>query len=439
MLAIKDMAGLCKPYAAEKLIKALNREIGIPIHFHTHDTSGVQAATIIKAADTDVDIVDLALASFSGLTSQVNMNSIVESLRFTPRDTRLDFDALQKLDQYWQAVRQFYSPFETGMMASTADVYQNEIPGGQYTNLFEQAKAIGLAHRWPEICKMYAECNQLLGDIVKVTPSSKAVGDMALFLITSNLTPADVLESKRELAFPESVVDLVSGRMGQPPGGFPAKIRQRVLRGQKPLRGRPGASLPAADFKKAAGELEAKLGRKPKRREVLSYLMFPKVTSDFVAHQKKFSDTSVLPTPLFFYGQLPGQEVAVEIEQGKTLIIKFLAVGDPHPDGRRTVFFELNGLPRSINVKDAGEDSTEASRPKADRADTAQVGAPMPGMVVTVSASVGDVVASGQKLFTLEAMKMETTIYAERDGRVAVVHVQPGTQVDSGDLLLQLE
>jgi pyruvate carboxylase len=439
LLAIKDMAGLCKPYAAEKLVKTLRKEIGIPIHFHTHDTSGVQSAAVLKAAESDVDIVDLALASFSGLTSQPNLNSIAEALRFTPRDTQLDFAALQSLDQYWQAVRQFYTPFETGMMASTADVYENEIPGGQYTNLFEQAKAIGLAHRWPEICQMYAECNQLLGDIVKVTPSSKAVGDMALFLITSNLTAADALEGKRELAFPESVVDLVSGRMGQPPGGFPAKIRQRVLRGQKPLRGRPGASLPAANFKQTAEELEGKLGRKPKRREVLSYLMFPKVTSEFVAHQKKYSDTSVLPTPLFFYGQLPGEEVTVEIEQGKTLIIKFLAVGDPHPDGRRTVFFELNGLPRSINVKDAGETSSEATRAKADRTDTAQVGAPMPGMVVTVSASLGETVANGQKLFTLEAMKMETTIYAERDGRVAEVLVQPGTQVDSGDLLMRLE
>ena len=367
------------------------------------------------------------------------MNSVVESLRFTPRDTQLEFDALQSLDQYWEAVRQFYTPFETGMMASTADVYQNEIPGGQYTNLFEQAKAIGLAHRWPDICRMYAECNRLLGDIVKVTPSSKAVGDMALFLITSNLTADDVLQSKRELAFPESVVDLVSGRMGQPPGGFPAKIRQRVLRGEKPLRGRPGASLPAANFKQAASELETKLGRKPKRREVLSYLMFPKVTSEFVAHQKKFSDTSVLPTPLFFYGQQPGEEVTVEIEQGKTLIIKFLAVGDPHSDGRRTVFFELNGLPRSINVKDVGATATGETRPKADRGDTAQVGAPMPGMVVTVSASVGDTIAAGQKLFTLEAMKMETTIYSEREGRVGEVLVQPGTQVDSGDLLLRLE
>ncbi len=439
ILCIKDMAGLCKPYAAEKLIKTLKGEIGIPIHFHTHDTSGVQAAAVLKAAEAGVDIADLALASMSGMTSQPNLNSVVEALRRTPRETGLEFDALQALDQYWQAVRQFYLPFETGMMASTADVYQNEIPGGQYTNLYEQAKAVGLASRWPDICRMYAQCNQMLGDIVKVTPSSKAVGDMALFMISNQLTPEDVLSSKRELAFPESIVDLVSGRMGQPPGGFPAKIRARVLRGEKPLRGRPGASLPAADFKAVAAELETKMGRKPAKRDVISHIMFPKVMNEFVAHLQKYSDTSILPTPLFFYGQLPGQEVAVDIEQGKTLIIKFLAVGDPHPDGRRTVFFELNGQPRSINVKDLSLESTAASRAKADRSDPGQIGAPMPGMIATVAVREGDTVSAGQKLLTLEAMKMETTLYAERDGKVAGVLVSPGTQVDAGDLLLKLE
>ncbi len=325
------------------------------------------------------------------------------------------------------------------MMASTADVYQNEIPGGQYTNLYEQAKAVGLAARWPDICRMYAEVNQMLGDIVKVTPSSKAIGDMALFMISNQLTPQDVLESKRELAFPESIVDLVSGRMGQPPGGFPAKVRARVLRGEKPLRGRPGASLAAADFKAVAAQLETKMGRKPAKRDVISYLMFPKVMNEFVAHVQKYSDTSILPTPLFFYGQLPGQEMAVDIERGKTLIIKFLAVGDPHPDGRRTVFFELNGQPRSINVKDLALESTASVRAKADRSDPNQVGAPMPGMIATVPLREGDAVSAGQKLLTLEAMKMETTIYAERDGKVAAVLVTPGTQVDAGDLLLKLE
>jgi pyruvate carboxylase len=439
LLCIKDMAGLCKPYAAEKLIKTLKNEIGIPIHFHTHDTSGVQAGAVLKAAEAGVDIADVAIASMSGMTSQANLNSIVEALRRTPRDTQLDFAGLQAMDQYWQDVRQFYAPFETGMMASTADVYENEIPGGQYTNLYEQAKAVGLASRWPEICRMYAEVNQMLGDIVKVTPSSKAVGDMALFMITNHLTPADVLDSKRELAFPESIVDLVSGRMGQPPGGFPAKIKARVLRGQKPLRGRAGASLPPADLKQVAAEMEARFGIRPKQRDVISYLMFPKVMAEFMAHEQKYSDVSILPTPLFFYGQMPGQEVAVDIEQGKTLIIKFLAVGDPHPDGRRTVFFELNGQPRNINVKDLSLESTAAARDKADRSDPKQIGAPMPGMIATVAVRQGDTVSAGQKLLTLEAMKMETTIYAERDGKVAAVLVSPGTQVDANDLLLKLE
>jgi pyruvate carboxylase len=235
------------------------------------------------------------------------------------------------------------------------------------------------------------------------------------------------------------VVDLISGRMGQPPGGFPPEVQAKILRGQPPLTDRPGANLPDADFGQAGAELAAKLGREPKRCEIVSYLMFPKVVAEFVQHQQDFSDTSILPTPLFFYGQLPGQEVAVDIEQGKTLIIKFLAVGDPHPDGRRTVFFELNGQPRNINVKDASLESVAATRPRADRTDPRQIGAPMPGMVATIALSAGDTVVAGQKLLTLEAMKMETTIYAERDGKVAEVLVRPGTQVDANDLLLRLE
>ncbi|MEX0978820.1 MAG: pyruvate carboxylase [Pirellulales bacterium] len=439
MLAIKDMAGLCKPYAAEKLVKALKQEIGIPIHFHTHDTSGVQATSILKAAEAGVDVADAAIASMSGLTSQPNLNSVVEALRFTPRDTGLNFESLQAISRYWEGAREFYAPFETGMMAGTADVYRNEIPGGQYTNLFEQAKSLGLALKWPEICKMYADVNQLFGDIVKVTPSSKAVGDMALFLIANNLTVDDVLDAKRELAFPESVVDLMAGRMGQPPGGFPPKVRARILRGQKPLQGRPGAKLAAADFKATAAELEKIIGRQPTVRDVLSYLLYPKVYCEFVAHQEEHSDVSVLPTDVFFYGQEPGQEMTVEIEQGKTLIIQFLTVGDPHPNGWRTVFFELNGQPRSINVRDLSLEPAEKLRPKADRDSPRQVGAPMPGLVVTVAVKSGDEVRSGQKLLTLEAMKMETTVYAERAGKVVELLVSPGTQVDTNDLLLRLE
>jgi len=260
ILGIKDMAGLCKPYAAELLVRTLKQEIGIPIHFHTHDTSGVQAAAILKAAEGGVDIADAAISSMSGLTSQPDLNSVVESLRYTERDTKLNFDGLQAIARYWEAVREFYSPFEAGMVASTADVYLNEIPGGQYTNLFQQARAVGLGARWPEICRTYAEVNELFGDIVKVTPSSKAVGDMAIFMITNDLKVDDVLDPGRELAFPESVVDLISGRMGQPPGGFPPKVIERVLRGQKPMLDRPGAHLAEVDFKAVGDELRRRRG-----------------------------------------------------------------------------------------------------------------------------------------------------------------------------------
>jgi pyruvate carboxylase len=279
----------------------------------------------------------------------------------------------------------------------------------------------------------------LLGDIVKVTPSSKAVGDLALFLITNNLGVKDVLDSKRELSFPESVVDLVSGRMGQPPGGFPPEVQKRILRGQKPITGRPGAELPPVDFQKVAGELEAKIGRAPSRQEVLSYLLYPKVFTEYVAHHEAYSDVSVLPTDVFFYGQEPGQEATIEIESGKSLIVRFLTVGDPHPDGRRTVFFELNGQPRSVNVRDLALEPDEKHHVKADSADPLQVGAPMPGLVVTVAVKPGDIVETGAKLLSLEAMKMETTLYAERAGKVKELFVAPGTQVDTNDLLVRFE
>jgi pyruvate carboxylase len=437
ILAIKDMAGLCKPYAAELLVRTLKQEIGIPIHFHTHDTSGVQAGAIFKAAEVDLDIADAAFAPLSGLTSQPNLNSVVEALRFTPRDTCLDPEPLERTAEYWEAVRDFYAPFETGMKASTASVYYNEMPGGQYTNLWEQAKAIGLGARWYDICRMYADVNQLFGDIVKVTPSSKAVGDMALYLIANNLTVADVLDYNRELSFPESVIDLVSGRMGQPPGGFPAKVQQRILRGEKPLTERPGASLPPADFKATAAELEKRLGRPATRREIVSHIIYPRVVSEFITHQETYGETSILPTPVFFYGPQTNEELAVEIEPGKTLIIKFLTIGDPHPDGTRTVFFELNGQPRDVTVPDASLDAIIERRPKAEAGNPKQVGAPMPGMVVHVAVKQGDSVAQGQKLLTMEAMKMETTLYAEREGQIADVLVQSGSSVETGDLVIR--
>ena len=440
LLAIKDMAGLCKPYAARLLVKTLRQEVGLPIHFHTHDCAGGQVASYLLAAEEGVDIVDCAMAPMSALTSQPSLQAVVEAMRFTPRDTGLDSEALQTAADYWQEVRKLYLPFETGQLAPQSDVYRNEMPGGQYTNLYQQAEAVGLASRWSEVCRMYAEVNRLFGDIIKVTPTSKVVGDMALFMVANNLTAKDILDeaTQRELAFPESVVEFFEGRLGPPPGGFPEKLRRRVLRGRPGIEGRPGANLPPADFDAARQQVQKLTGRIPDDRDLLSYLLYPRVYPELVAHQAKYSDTSVLPTPVFFHGMLPGEEVAVDIERGKTLIIKFLTVGEPHKDGTRTVFFELNGQPREVAVQDRALGQVKA-RPKAEPGNPLHVGAPMPGMVAGVLVAPGDPVVAGQKLFTLEAMKMETTIYAERAGQVAEVLVQSGAQVEAGELLLRLQ
>jgi pyruvate carboxylase len=439
VLAIKDMAGLCKPLAARALVRALKQEVGLPLHFHTHDSAGGQLASYLCAAEEGVDVVDCAMAPFAGMTSQPSLNTLVEALRFTDRDTGLDFDRLQATADYWEAVRCYYRPFDSGQVAASAEVYRHEMPGGQYTNLQQQAQAVGLGDRWHEVCRMYAEVNQLFGDIIKVTPTSKVVGDMALFLVANNLTPADVVEGTRELAFPESVVEFFEGKLGQQPGGFPEAVQRRVLRGRKPMEGRPGATLPPADFDATRARLEEQLHRPVHERELLSYLLYPRVFPDFAAHRWKYSDTSVLPTPVFFYGMEPGEEISVDIEKGKTLILKFQTVGDPHPDGNRLVFFELNGQPREVVVVDRALAGEAQKHPKAEAGNPRQVGAPMPGLVVTVAAAPGEEVVKGQKLLTMEAMKMETTLYAEQAGRVAEVLVRPGTQVEAGDLLLRFE
>ncbi len=439
ILAIKDMAGLCKPFATEKLVSTLKQEIGIPVHFHTHDTSGIAGASILKAAEVGLDIADAAIAPLSGLTSQPNLNALNEALRATPRATGLDDAALRDLAYYWQAVREFYTPFESDMKAPDADIYLHEMPGGQFTNLQEQARALGLMSRWPEICQMYAAVNQLLGDIVKVTPTSKSVGDLALFLVTNNLNTDAILDPNRELAFPESVVDLLAGRMGQPPGGFPPVVQRRILRDVKAVKGRPGESLPSADFAATAAKVKKILGHEPTDRDVVTYLLYPRVFQDFIAHVQAYSDTSVLPTPHFLYSAQPGEELSVDIEPGKTLIIKLLTVGEPHPDGRRTVFFELNGQPRSVTVSDKALETEVIRRPKADPTDPRQIAAPMPGLVVNVAVKIGDIVKRGQKLLTLEAMKMETTLYADQDGRIGDVLVKAGTPVEAGELVVRME
>lgn len=439
ILAIKDMAGLCKPYAAYKLVKALREEIAIPIHFHTHDTAGIQAAAILKAAEAGATIADVAAASMSGLTSQVNMNSIVEALRNTPRATGLDMDALNAYSAYWADVRKLYYPFESGMMASTAEVYRHEMPGGQVTNLQEQAKSMGLGPRWPEVASAYAQVNELFGDIVKVTPTSKVVGDMALFMVANNLKPADLLDENRDIAFPASVVELFEGKLGQPQGGWPKKLQTLVLRGKPALSKRPGEVLPDTDFKAITKELAGKLGGEPPETDLLCYLMYPKVFLDLVAHRKQFGDSSLLPTEVFFYGMKPGQEVNTEIEPGKSIIIKFLTIGEPDEDGTREVFFELNGQPRSARVADRSLKSTASHHVKADPDQPGQVAAPMPGKVSALVVQVGQPVKKGDKLLSIEAMKMETAVYAPVDGVIKDIRIKTGTPVESRDLLMVIE
>ena len=439
-LAIKDMAGLCRPYAAYQLVKALKEEIGIPIHFHTHDSSGVASASVMEANDAQVDVVDLALAAMSGSTSQPNLNSIVAALQNGPRETGLDLQALNEFSDYWEQVRPTYAPFDTAPKSGSAEVYLHEMPGGQYTNLKEQAASMGLANRWPEIARTYAEVNQLFGDIVKVTPSSKVVGDMTMFLITRGIKPADVVNLEPGATpFPESVIDMLSGGLGQPVGGWPKDVQKVVLGDRKPLKGRPGEDIPPLNFKKAKAELAAKLKREVTDDDLYSSLMYPEVFQEFAKKVNSYSDLSVLPSPAFFYGLKLSEEIMVAIEEGKTLFIRLVNVSQVDPEGRRTVLFELNGMPRQTTVLDRSVKSVVKSRAKADPAIPAQVGAPIPGLITSLAISVGSKVAKGDKLLTLEAMKMQTTIYAPCDGTAQEIHVKVGDTVESKDLLVLIK
>jgi pyruvate carboxylase len=440
-LAIKDMAGLLKPYAAYDLVKALRGEVGIPIHLHTHDTSGINSGSILRAADAGVSVADAALASMSGMTSQPCLNSLVAALKNTPRDSGLDTDALQKLSDYWGAVREFYYPFEEDIKAPAADVYHHEMPGGQYTNLKQQAKSMHLGERWNEIADAYATVNQLFGDIVKVTPSSKVVGDMAIFMVTNGLSAMDVLDPSKKLSFPKSVVGMMQGEIGFPEGGFPKVLQKIILdsAGVKPIKGRPGATLPKANFAATKKEISSKTNQTPSDEDVLSYLLYPQVYVDFDKHRQAYDNTSVLPTPAFFYGLEPGQEITVEIEPGKLLIIKYLTTSDARADGTRTVFFELNGQPREVVVADRSLEASLHKHPKADAEDPDHIAAPMPGKVSTVAVKKGQAVKAGERLLSIEAMKMETAVYCPRDAKVADVLVKPGSIVAAQDLLVTLE
>lgn len=438
ILAIKDMAGLCHPAAAHKLIKTLRNEISIPVHFHTHDSSGIASASVLKASEAGVDVVDLAVSSMSGCTSQPNLNSVAHALRNMPRSTGLDVDALNQLSLYWETVRQYYSPFDTSPPFGGAEVYQHQMPGGQYTNLREQATALGLGKRWPDVVRTYQEVNELLGDIVKVTPSSKCVGDLAIFLITKGVKPCDLTNLPPETGFPESVIDLMSGNLGQPTGGWPKDIQKVILGGRKPLRGRPGASAPKIDLAKESSKIKKKYGNKTTDDDLFSSLMYPKVYDDFRDFRSKYGDVSVLPTTAYFHGLKPGEEISIDIEEGKTLFIKLLHVGDPDEKGIRPLTFELNGKARTTLVKDQSVKGDAKAREKADSANDMHIAAPIPAMISSIATSVGKNVNKGDKVAVLEAMKMQTTLYASAKGVVDEILVGVGDSVESKDLVIRL-
>jgi pyruvate carboxylase len=440
VLAIKDMAGLLRPYAAYQLVKALRDEIGLPIHLHTHDTSGVNAATILKASEAGVHVADGAISSMSGTTSQPNLNSIVAALAHTERDTGLSLAALDKCSDYWETVRTYYEPFDEAPKSGSSSVYLHEMPGGQYTNLKAQAEALGLGGRWPEVAQTYADVNYAFGDIVKVTPSSKVVGDLALYLLSHGLTVKDLeaLPPDHQLTLPNSVADMFMGSLGQPEGGWPPKMQAIVLRGKQPNTGRPGASLEPVDFVAAAAKVKEITGTNS-RTDLLSYLMYPEVFAKFAAARKAYGTLEVLPTPAFFYGLEQWREITVELDPGKTIIIRLVTVGEPHEDGTRAVFFELNGLPREVEVRDKSiKPSAEAHR-KADPAKPGELGAPMPGAITLVHVEAGQQVKKGDRLLVLEAMKMQTTIYAPISGKVREVTAKIRDSVEARDLLLVIE
>ncbi|WP_138933624.1 pyruvate carboxylase [Roseovarius arcticus] len=440
VLGLKDMAGLLKPAAARVLIRALKDEVGLPIHFHTHDTAGIACATILAASDAGVDAVDCAMDALSGNTSQATLGSVVEALAHTERDTGIDIGAVREISDYWDTVRAQYAAFESSMQAPSSEVYLHEMPGGQFTNLKAQARSMGLEDRWPEVAQTYADVNAMFGDIVKVTPSSKVVGDMALMMVSQGLTRAEVEDPAHDLSFPDSVIDMLRGNLGQPPGGFPPALTAKALKGETPNTDRPGANMPPVDLDAARAELSALLeGRRVDDEDLNGYLMYPKVFLDYMGRHRIYGPVRTLPTRTFFYGMEPGDEITAEIDPGKTLEIRLQAVGETGDDGEVKVFFELNGQPRVVRVPNRAAKATTAARPKAELGNPCHIGAPMPGVVASISATVGVKINTGDLLLTIEAMKMETGLHAERAGTVKAVHAAPGSQIDAKDLLIELE
>ncbi|MEW9108836.1 MAG: pyruvate carboxylase [Cytobacillus gottheilii] len=438
ILAIKDMAGLLKPQSAYALISELKETIDIPVHLHTHDTSGNGIFTYAKAIEAGVDIVDVALSSMAGLTSQPSANSLYYALEGTERMPDMNIQALEQLAHYWEDIRKYYHDFESGMVAPHTEVYEHEMPGGQYSNLQQQAKGVGLGDKWDEVKTMYSRVNEMFGDIVKVTPSSKVVGDMALYMVQNKLSEEDVLTKGLSLDFPDSVVELFEGYLGQPYGGFPEQLQKVILKDKKAITVRPGELLEDVDFPALKEKLFKEIGRQVTSFDAIAYALYPKVYMDYIKTHQQFGDISVLDTPTFLYGMELGGEIEVEIETGKTLIVKLVSIGEPQPDGTRVVYFELNGQQREVIIKDESIKSTIAVKAKADPHNEQHIGASMPGTVIKVLVEKEAKVQKGDHLMITEAMKMETTVQAPFSGIVKGIHVSNGEAIQTGDLLIEI-
>ncbi|WP_425057748.1 Pyruvate carboxylase [Sporomusa carbonis] len=438
ILCIKDMAGLLKPEAAYRLISALKDTVAMPIHLHMHDTSGNGIYTYARAIDAGVDIVDVALSSMAGLNSQPSANTLYFALQGHERQPQVNIESLNRLSKYWEDVREYYTSFETSSRFPNVEVYQHEMPGGQISNLEQQAKAVGLEDKWEEIKVMYRRVNDMFGDIVKVTPSSKIVGDMALYMVKNNLNEDDIYEQGESLNFPNSVVEFFQGQIGQPYQGFPRELQRIILKGKQPLKERPAELMEAVNFDQMQKNLTESLRRPVSEYEVLSYILYPNVFLDWQKFNKTYGDLSVLETPVFFYGIAPGEQISVELEAGKILVVKLVSVGDPQPDGTRIVSFEINGLPRDIEIKDRNIKVIVLDRPKVDANHPGHIGATMSGRILDILAEKGSLVKKGQSLMVTEAMKIETTINAPFDAKVKEIYVKTGDIVETGDLLIEL-
>lgn len=439
ILAIKDMSGLLKPYAAKELVSALKDTINIPIHLHTHDTSSLQPATYLQAIEAGVDVVDVAIGSVSGLTSQPNFNAVVEMMRFHERENEYDIDSLNEFSNYWEAVREYYYPYESGLKASAAEVFRHEIPGGQYSNLRPQAKALGLEDKFEDIKKMYATVNDMFGDIVKVTPSSKVVGDMAQFMVANGYSREDVMTRGEQISFPESVQQFFMGVLGQPEGGLPKDLQKIILKDKEAFTDRPNKHLAPVDFDKEMKEFKEEFGDDLEICDFLSYKLYPKVYETYLKFYREYGDVSVVPTPLFLYGMEMGQDATVEIAKGKTLLIRLLSIGAVNEHGKRTVFFKLNGQTRNIEIQDRSVKVEHIENRKIDKGNDKHIGAPLQGMLSKLLVKAGDKVKKNQPMFVIEAMKMETVITANDAGEVAAIELSEGTLVNTNDLVVTLK